>query len=258
MPLDAQLAMSASTGDAAGVRDALARGADVGGRSNRRRTVLFWAFDAEIARILLDAGADCGARDLNGETPIFESARQGRADVLRVLTACGAGVSARDIRGNVPLSFAGTAAAARVLIGAGASMEAVNLAGDSPLFAACGRPGNDPAAAALIAVGADIWSANSAGETVLHRSSRAGRHDIADALVEAGAQPDSADIVGETPLMASLSRGVKWRDAKKVIVCLLAGGADPGIRASDGKTAAEKAAAFGKRAAARLLAKAGG
>ena len=61
---------------------------------------------ANIARLLLDRGADINARDDQGWTPLCAATYEKRIEVIRVLLERGADVGARDKQGRTPFSLA--------------------------------------------------------------------------------------------------------------------------------------------------------
>jgi ankyrin repeat protein len=61
---------------------------------------------AEMARILLDAGARVDARQMNWTTPLMLAATAGNAPVVRLLLEAGADVHARDATGQTALDLA--------------------------------------------------------------------------------------------------------------------------------------------------------
>ena len=64
---------------------------------------------ADVAKVLLAAGAEVGARNSDGLTPLHRACRWGHADVVEVLLGAGAKVALIDNVSGVPWSaFAGT------------------------------------------------------------------------------------------------------------------------------------------------------
>lgn len=84
----------------------LESGADVNGTRGGGDTPLFWAPNAEIAETLIRAGASLHAKDLAGREPIHWAAQFARPDVIRLLLDHGCDVNVRDERRHTPLHWA--------------------------------------------------------------------------------------------------------------------------------------------------------
>ena len=67
---------------------------------------IFFQSLANVARLLLDRGADINARNIWGSTPLHASTFMGRIEVVRVLLERGADVGAVDKQGRTPFSLA--------------------------------------------------------------------------------------------------------------------------------------------------------
>jgi ankyrin repeat protein len=65
----------------------------------------------EVARLLLDCGADVNHVDCNGSTPLKWASFRGRREVVALLLARGADPSIADATGAVPLMSAAYAGA---------------------------------------------------------------------------------------------------------------------------------------------------
>ena len=93
-PLDQQLWDATRRGDAAAVRELIAKGANVNARWRYDQTPLFKAAergDAEIVKILLDNKADPNVRDtFYGATPLYWATDKGHTEVVRALVSKGA------------------------------------------------------------------------------------------------------------------------------------------------------------------------
>lgn len=128
---DSPVADAAMEGDVEGIQTLLRSGADVNEPQPDGMTALHWAADRnddEVARLLLEAGADVTARTRIGEyTPLLVASRKGHAEVIRVLLEGGADVDLRTTTaGTSALHFAaaaGRAEALDLLIGAGALLD---------------------------------------------------------------------------------------------------------------------------------------
>lgn len=131
----------------------------------RGRTPLHWAVwegHADVARALVDAGADVNAKADLGLTPLWNAARGGGGDLVELLLAHGAEPSTRttgDGLGWTPLHIAageGRTAAVRALVRAGADVNATGSEdGFTPLQLAVGR-GHREVVELLVASGADV------------------------------------------------------------------------------------------------------
>src|SRR5262245_19920404 len=101
------IANAAQSKDAAAVKKLLKEGADVNASQGDGMTALHWAAlngDAEMAQMLLYAGANVGAKTrLGGYTPLHLAAQVGNAAVIAPLVASGAQVSAATSTGATPL-----------------------------------------------------------------------------------------------------------------------------------------------------------
>ncbi len=118
----------AQAGDLEGVRELLRRGSDANSAHGDGMSALHWAVrnsDAELARMLLYAGANVEARTrIGGHTPLLVAARAGDARMIEVLLEAGAEVDGATHNGTTPLMFAaasGVVAAVDALLAGGAS-----------------------------------------------------------------------------------------------------------------------------------------
>lgn len=110
------------------VRELLSDGADVNAQDMfGGNTGLHWAARqgwSEMARLLLDNGANPNARNDDNQTPLHWAAAEGRKQLLVTLIAHGAAVNAIDRAGWTPLQWAeaqGHEEIARILVAAGAT-----------------------------------------------------------------------------------------------------------------------------------------
>jgi ankyrin repeat protein len=82
---DTPLMAASNLGTAQLTKILLDAGAKVNGTNNFGRTALHSARDAEIARLLISAGADRHALTISGETPSQSAAREGRYEAVAEL-----------------------------------------------------------------------------------------------------------------------------------------------------------------------------
>jgi len=163
------------------------------------------AHDVHAVRALLKKGADAGATDVDGTTPLMLAVQERDADMVQVLLAAGAKVDAANRYGATALHTAarnGDAKTALALLKAGANAAAVSPEGETVLMAAA-RTGNVELINALLKGGKS--GANRAdpnykegwkGQTALMWAAAEGHAAAVTALVAGGANVDefSAEI----------------------------------------------------------------
>uniref|UniRef100_A0A674K2V2 Ankyrin repeat and KH domain containing 1 n=1 Tax=Terrapene triunguis TaxID=2587831 RepID=A0A674K2V2_9SAUR len=225
------------------VRFLLEAGADQEHKTDEMHTALMEACMVNIARLLLDSGAQVNMPADSFESPL-------------TLAACG---------GHVEL--------AALLIERGANLEEVNDEGYTPLMEAA-REGHEEMVALLLAQGANVHATTATGDTALTYACENGHTDVADVLLQAGADLEHESEGGRTPLMKAaraghlctvqflISKGANVNRATAnndhtvvslacagghlaVVELLLAHGADPTHRLKDGSTMLIEAAKGG-------------
>jgi ankyrin repeat protein len=60
----------------------------------------------EVAKVLLEAGADVNARDASQNTPLHYAALHGHTTVAKLLLEAGGDINARNRKGKTPLALA--------------------------------------------------------------------------------------------------------------------------------------------------------
>jgi ankyrin repeat protein len=155
------IADAAERGDRAAVARLIEQEPDVNAAQVDGATALHWAVyrqDAELAEILLRAGATVDAANRVGATPLQIAAIAGNATLISRLIRAGANAAQRGPSGETMLMFAarsGNPEALKVLVEAGADVNArENLRGTTALMWAAEQRHPD-AVRALLAAGAD-------------------------------------------------------------------------------------------------------
>ncbi|MCY4199408.1 MAG: ankyrin repeat domain-containing protein [Gammaproteobacteria bacterium] len=182
---------AAVNGDVDLARVLIERGADLEAKDSKGQTALWWAvgFSPDMARVLIEAGADVNTKNNTGWTPLHRV--WWVPDLARALIEAGADLEAKENSGWTPLhwvAFQNGADVARVLIAAGADVNAKNNTGRTPLHQAAWT-GALNAARVLIAAGADVNAKDNSGETPLDLAVVEGAHsEVAQLLRDAGAE----------------------------------------------------------------------
>ena len=226
----------------------LRAGANVNAANDLGATPLWVACEngsATLVRVLLQAGADPNLALLLGETPLMVASRSGSADVVEQLLLKGADVNARAARGQTALMWAAAQRhpeVVKTLLSKGADVNirskewsqvmavpphgvplynrAIPHGGDTALLFAA-RSGDLPAAALLVAAGANVNDADAWGVSATVLAAHSGFGDLVAWLLERGADPNAA-AAGFTALHAAIMH----RDAA-MVSALVAAGADP-------------------------------
>jgi ankyrin len=163
----------------------------------------------EVARMLIEHGADIAAQSNDKETPLHLASRYGEVVVSRMLMGGGADVTAQNKNGETPLHLA-----------------LVPVPPEGP------RPGDSTVtcgqvdvARMLIEHGTDVMAQNKDGSTPLHLASKWGQVEIVRMLIERGADVNAQNKNGLTPFRLA-TRG-RHREVTDVLL-KHASGADTG------------------------------
>jgi len=148
----------------------------------------------DVARLLIEHGADATAQNKDGTTPLHRASERGDVDVARLLIEHGADATAQGMHGRTPLHRAserGDVDVARLLIEHGADATSQNKDGTTPLHWASER-GHVDVARLLIEHGADATAQSKYGSTPLYLAFKRGYVDLARLLIEHGADAEAA------------------------------------------------------------------
>ena len=155
--------------------------------------------------ILLEKGAQVNAKDRAGVTPLMRAASHGSREAMQVLLAQGADVNSQDRNGRTALIWAMTyqqpqrADLVKALLASGADPNVPDNAGNTPLlWAAVG--GHTFIVQMLLAHGANIRAQNRQGQTALMLAARDGYVDTVQALLQDGADIKATDLKGNTAM----------------------------------------------------------
>lgn len=198
--------------------------------------------EAEILKVLVDAGAKIEARDNQFGTPLHVAAEADNLSGVNALLNAGADPNSLGFLNVTPLHsamYAENVAIAVALLQAGAETVETDVMGNTALHYASKENRGVEFFHALLAHGADPNARNEWGESLLHHAAKFNRNaSVVSALIASGADPDARDMSGHTPL----HHGAEFNSRVEVIFALIAGGADPNAEAKGGERPIHSAA----------------
>ena len=232
----------------------------------------------QVARLLIEHGADPIAMDKSGLTPLHVAVHKGRSDLARLLVEYGnhgrartllhravvdreslglarlllehgANVSAGKEDVLTPLHFAvlhGSEGLTRLLLEHGA--DATAKAGQSSLLRWVVENGRENLARLLLEHGANITAEHMSGATMLFQAVKDGREDFARLFLEHGADVTARNKDGSTLLHCAVENG-----REDLVRLLLEHGADITAERMNGATLLYQAVQDGRGDIARLL-----
>lgn len=188
----ARLVAAARANDAAAVQRALAEGAAVDSRNRLGETALLIALKRDrpdIARTLIDAGADVNKAALNGVTPLMAAAFGGHTDIAALLLERGANVDAVDRLSKNAMTYAageGRTEIVRLLLARGIDPNRTYANDLTALMWAAGY-GRTATVKALLDAGARAGLRDNRGKTALDIA-REQKHEETVRLLETAAR----------------------------------------------------------------------
>lgn len=246
------------------------------------------AGNVEIARYLLDAGADMNLGDNENSNALHLAACGGQNAMIDFLLERGMDIHAEDVNGMNAVLFAGgynKYETARHLLSKGARADSKNRQGTTLMHQAAAMGnlefmkylvsqgqsadvgldqwGRTPLTAAafggrrevveyLLANGVNVNEPASDGQTALFAAAGGGKREIVDILLAKGADPNAGEN-GQTALAAAAA----WSNDPAIVRALLARGADVKVVDGSGWTVLHRMAQRGNVEIARLLVDAG-
>jgi ankyrin repeat protein len=214
--------------------------------------------DTEIARLLLDKGADVNfTHPMFGSTPLIEAAKQGNVEMVGLLLAKGAEISAQDNNlSNTALTFAasfGHTGTVKLLLDHGVPVDEQNGEGATALQLAASTDHSE-LVRLLLDRGADLNHKDIYWQTALfYAACRDCQLENARLLLDRGTNVNQRDFSGRTPLFDAACADCNPRIAR----LLLARGADVNAQNSQGRTAFYYARLNANRGVIAVLVKAG-
>ena len=160
------------------------------------------AGDNKAVIALLKDKVDVNASQPGGATPLAWAAEHDSAEIAQMLLAAGAKPDIANDYGESPLTLAcanGDGALVQKLLDAGANAKAARLNGETALMICAGN-GNTDAVQRLLAKGADVAAVDqSKGQNALMWAAAEGRSGVVKALTQHGADVNAASKGNYTP-----------------------------------------------------------
>lgn len=235
---DAPLADAAEAQDRARVEALLKQGINANQPQPDGMTALHWAAyyeNVEIARLLIEAGADVQAANRYGVRPLSVACTTGNEAIVEMLLAAGADPNTTLRGGETALLTAartGKPGPVKALLARGANVNGKERSGQTAIMWAAAE-GHVEVVEELLKAGADFRTPLPSGFTPLLFAAREGHTAVARALLAAGADVNEAMEVkrrppyrvpasGTSPLIMAVENG-----HFELAVELLKAGADP-------------------------------
>jgi len=160
-------------------------------------------FKLDTANCLISSGANIGARDNHGNTPLLNALFSNNFEFVELLINKGADLLVTNKDGYTVLHAAveaGILKAIDLFLDRHIDVHAKTTEGKTPLHLTNTQKDQMEMIAALLAAGANVNAVDNNGETILHYAARYKNYFIAAYLVDYGAQLDLQNKKGKTPV----------------------------------------------------------
>ncbi|MBK8594654.1 MAG: ankyrin repeat domain-containing protein [Holophagales bacterium] len=226
-PAPTRFAVAIEGGDVEAVKALLAEGnkpdthIDYGENWVTPLMMACWHGEKEIVEALLAAGADVNVQAPDWrETALEKAVSRGHVEIARLLIDKGANLESRNKPGSTALALASAAGElemVELLLSKKANPNAEDDSSFMPLRLAV-VAGSEPVARALVANGAKVDKAATKynkGETALHMAITQGKPEMVRVLLELKANPNARTVSGDTPM--KLARNGDQEDVVRML-----------------------------------------
>jgi ankyrin repeat protein/tetratricopeptide (TPR) repeat protein len=195
----------------------LQKGANVNAQDKEGETPLDRAVEAHsltLAWLFIQSGANVNLQNAHGDTPLMLSL--GNSDIARVLLDHGANIEARNKDGYSALFLAADqpVGITQLLVDHHANVSATANDGSTPLHMAASK-GRADIAAILLSHGASATVPDHSGATPLHRAAESGNAELVQTLISHGADVNAKDNKGHSVL--KYAKESHKRDVEKLL-----------------------------------------
>jgi len=184
--------------------------------------MLVIAGNTGLVKLAITLGVDVD-KELYGHTPLLLATQERRYELAKLLIENGADIDAINIFGETPLLTAvsfDNPIVAQLLIENGADINTKDKEGKTFLYIAASNS-RTKMTNLLIENGADVNSKNKDGRTPLFSAANASRMDLVQLLIENGADVNAKDKDGETPLSVVTKKQYKKLSKEDTVADLL-------------------------------------
>ncbi|VUC21058.1 unnamed protein product [Clonostachys rosea] len=251
--LNASLLSAARKGQYELAKQLLDEGANLEAHDIRLSTALYISAHCghtKVVELLADRGARVAATNVERWTPINVAACKGHLEVVKLLWQKGADISAPAQGGWTPLhsaSWCGHVSVVEFLAEKGADIAKRDRRGISPVLAAASH-NHIITVKALCHRGADLTISDDEGRTPLLAAASAGFSELVQLMISRGAVSLSSGTDTSSSLLAAAQNG-----RTEIVKLLCDAGADINVCNTTGKTAFAVAALNGHKETTRLL-----
>ncbi|MCL1994499.1 MAG: ankyrin repeat domain-containing protein [Spirochaetes bacterium] len=162
--------------------------------------------DADLLQTLLDSGADVSIRNIEGRTPLFTAVQRNRVGLISTLLVYGSDIFAADYAGTTPLDLAlrNGGDILFTLISLDSVFQSDSY-GNTMLHAAIENNAATEHIGMILDRRPTVNARNHAGDTALHLAVRRNQAANGEFLIIRGADIFAANTSGESPLFLSLT-----------------------------------------------------